>query len=165
MTVDDPNADEFPVSGGILIGLGFGGFFDGIVLHQLLQWHHMLSTWYPIKDLESLKLNTFWDGLFHSTTYVFVTIGLFVVWHSANRRRHVWSIKLLIGTLLLGWGAFNTVEGLVDHELLGVHHVNENYTGVTRVAFDMGFLAWGVAMLIVGFILLRQGRRERAVAQ
>jgi uncharacterized membrane protein len=39
---------HFPVSAGIFFGLGLGGFFDGIVLHQLLQWHHMLSSWYPV---------------------------------------------------------------------------------------------------------------------
>ena len=33
----------FPISAGILFGLGLGGFFDGIVLHQVLQWHHMLT--------------------------------------------------------------------------------------------------------------------------
>jgi hypothetical protein len=27
--------------------------------------------------------------------------------------------------VLLGWGIFNVVEGLVDHQLLGLHHVNE----------------------------------------
>jgi len=27
-------------------GPGLGGLFDGIVLHQVLQWHHMLSSWY-----------------------------------------------------------------------------------------------------------------------
>ena len=36
------SAGGFPVSGGIFFGLGLGGFFDGIALHQLLQWHHML---------------------------------------------------------------------------------------------------------------------------
>ncbi|TIP73091.1 MAG: DUF2243 domain-containing protein, partial [Mesorhizobium sp.] len=34
---------RFPTSAGILLGLGLGGFFDGIVLHQLLQWHHMAT--------------------------------------------------------------------------------------------------------------------------
>jgi uncharacterized membrane protein len=34
---------RFPVSAGILFGLGLGGFFDGIVLHQILQWHHMVT--------------------------------------------------------------------------------------------------------------------------
>jgi nucleoside-diphosphate kinase len=28
---------------GILLGIGLGGFVDGIVLHQMLQWHHMLT--------------------------------------------------------------------------------------------------------------------------
>jgi hypothetical protein len=25
------------------LGLGLGGFVDGIVLHQVLQWHHLVS--------------------------------------------------------------------------------------------------------------------------
>ncbi len=25
-----------------ILGLGLGGFFDGIVLHQILQWHHLI---------------------------------------------------------------------------------------------------------------------------
>jgi|SRR3954466_5354251 len=74
---------RFPISAGILFGLGLGGFFDGIVLHQVLQWHHMLSSWYPINSLENLKLNTLWDGIFHSTTYIFVVIGLFILWRTA----------------------------------------------------------------------------------
>src|SRR3954447_15889568 len=92
----------FPISAGILFGLGLGGFFDGIVLHQLLQWHHMLSSWYPIRDVPSLELNTLGDGLFHSTTYVFVVIGLFLLWRTAHRGHLLWSNKLLAGTLLIG---------------------------------------------------------------
>jgi uncharacterized membrane protein len=75
---------HFPVSAGIFFGLGLGGFFDGIVLHQLLQWH-MLSSWYPVTSIENLELNTRWDGIFHSATYVFVVIGLFLLWRAAQR--------------------------------------------------------------------------------
>ena len=95
-------ADQsFPVSAGTLFGLGLGGFFDGIVLHQLLQWHHMLTdAGYPPTSVENLKLNTLWDGLFHATTYVFVVLGLLVLWR-ASRRSHIrWSSKLLVGSLL-----------------------------------------------------------------
>ena len=54
----------FPIAAGILFGLGLGGFFDGIVLHQILQWHHMLTdAGYPATSVENLKINTFWDGL------------------------------------------------------------------------------------------------------
>jgi uncharacterized membrane protein len=96
---------HFPTSAGILFGLGLGGFFDGIVLHQLLQWHHMLSSWYPVNTIENLKLNTRWDGIFHSSTYLFVVAGLFILWRTAQRRHLFWSTKLLVGTMLMGFGA------------------------------------------------------------
>jgi uncharacterized membrane protein len=71
---------RFPVAAAIFFGLGLGGFFDGIVLHQILQWHHMLSSWHPITSIEALELNTRWDGYFHSLTYLFVLAGLFILW-------------------------------------------------------------------------------------
>jgi uncharacterized membrane protein len=163
--MDDGRSDgHFPVSAGILFGLGLGGFFDGIVLHQLLQWHHMLSSWYPIDSIENLELNTLWDGIFHSATYVFLVIGLFILWRTAHRRHLVWSNKLLVGTLLLGWGVFNVVEGLIDHQILGVHHVNERVPEPQRLPWDVGFLVWGAAMLIGGWLLVRSGRRETRAA-
>ena len=152
----------FPLSAGILFGLGLGGFFDGIVLHQILQWHHMLSSWYPIDSIANLELNTRWDGIFHSATYVFVVLGLFLLWRAAHRGHLSWSNKLLVGSLLVGWGLFNSVEGVIDHQILGVHHVNEAMPRDQWVFWDVGFLAWGVAMLIAGALLVRAGRRERA---
>jgi len=152
----------FPLSAGILFGLGLGGFFDGIVLHQILQWHHMLSSWYPIDSIANLELNTRWDGIFHSATYVFVVLGLFLLWRAAHRGHLSWSNKLLVGSLLVGWGLFNSVEGVIDHQILGVHHVNEAMPRDQWVFWDIGFLAWGVAMLIAGALLVRAGRRERA---
>lgn len=156
----EPQKRRFPVSAGVLFGLGLGGFFDGIVLHQLLQWHHMLSGWYPITDLASLELNTFWDGVFHSATYLFVVAGLFILWRAAHRRHLAWSNRMLVGTLLVGFGLFNTVEGLVDHQLLGIHHVNELAPRDHWIVWDMGFLLWGIAMLVVGWRITRTGRRE-----
>ena len=59
----------FPVSAGFLFGLGLGGFFDGILLHQVLQWHHMLSSaGYPATTVANLELNTLFDGVFHAVT-------------------------------------------------------------------------------------------------
>ena len=56
---------DFPKSAGILFGLGLGGFFDGIVLHQLLQRHHMLTSFgYPADNVRNLEINTLWDGIF-----------------------------------------------------------------------------------------------------
>jgi uncharacterized membrane protein len=151
----------FPVLAGILFGLGLGGFFDGIVLHQLLQWHHLLtSAGYPPDSVENLKVNTLWDGLFHALTYVFVAAGLAVLWRAARRTHLRWSSKLLLGTLLMGFGLFNLVEGTINHQILGLHHVNETAPREHWIYWDLGFLAWGAAMLIGGWLLLRAGRRE-----
>jgi uncharacterized membrane protein len=153
----------FPVSAGILFGLGLGGFFDGIVLHQILQWHHMLtSAGYPPDSVENLKVNTLWDGLFHASTYIFTALGLWILWRYSRTNHVRWSGKLLPGTLLMGFGLFNLVEGIVDHQLLGIHHVNETVPREQWIYWDIGFLAWGAAMLIGGWLLLRAGRRETA---
>lgn len=155
---------DFPTAAGILLGLGLGGFFDGIVLHQLLQWHHMVSVPYPPDTVRNLKINTLADGLFHLSTYIFVGLGLGLLWRAASLRHLAWSGKLLVGTLLLGFGAFNLVEGLINHQLLGIHHVNEMVPRDQWLWWDLGFLAWGAAMLIGGWLLLQAGRRETATA-
>jgi uncharacterized membrane protein len=159
--MSDSSAMDFPLLGGVLLGLGIGGFFDGIVFHQLLQWHHMLtSAGYPPDSVPNLEVNTFWDGLFHAGTYVLIALGLASFWRHARSRHAPWSGKLLAGTLLIGWGVFNLVEGLVNHHLLGVHHVNETVPQSQWWLWDIAFLAWGAAMLIAGAWLARAGRRE-----
>jgi len=152
---------EFPSASTFLFGLGLGGFFDGIVFHQVLQWHHMVSSWYPPTSLENLRLNTRWDGFFHSATYLFVVAGIALFWHKASTRELYWSTKMLLGGLLVGWGTFNVVEGLADHALLGVHHVNETVPASQRPYWDLAFLAWGALMLLGGRLLQQQADRRR----
>jgi uncharacterized membrane protein len=156
-----PSYGEFPQAAVLIFGLGLGGFFDGIVFHQLLQWHHMASSWYPPTSLENLRLNTRWDGFFHSATYLFVVLGIALFWRKASVRELYWSTEMLIGGLLVGWGAFNLVEGLVDHALLGIHHVNETVPAVQRPYWDLAFLLWGALMLSGGRLLQRQADRRR----
>lgn len=152
---------EFPVSAGILLGLGLGGFFDGIVLHQILQWHHIAtSAGYPANSLENLELNVVLDGLFHACTYLFTVAGLFILWRSARRPHFWWSPKILVATMLMGFGIFNLVEGIVDHHLLGLHHVNETVPREQWVYWDLAFLFWGAIMLVGGWDLYRRARRE-----
>lgn len=159
----DHETRRFPVAAGILFGLGLGGFFDGIVLHQLLQWHHLLSSaGYPPNTLHNLQVDTFFDGLFHALTYLFVAVGLGLLWRSAHRTHIWWSSKMLAGTLLMGFGMFNLVEGLIDHQLLGIHHVNETVARAQWIYWDIGFLVWGALMLGGGWLLLRSGKRETA---
>lgn len=161
MTTNSGSERTFPTAAGILLGLGLGGFFDGIVLHQVLQWHHMLtSAGYPPNSVHNLQVNTLWDGLFHSTTYIFVGLGLWTLWRTARRRHLRWSGKLLAATLLIGFGLFNLVEGIIDHQVLGIHHVNETVPREQWIYWDIGFLAWGAAMLVGGWLLLKAGQRK-----
>ncbi|MDB5507548.1 MAG: hypothetical protein JWL93_17 [Hyphomicrobiales bacterium] len=151
---------RFPTGAGIFFGLGLGGFFDGIVLHQILQWHHMVtSAGYPPDSVENLEFNTLLDGLFHATTYVFVAVGLLLLWRAAHGTHLWWSGKMLLGSLLIGFGLFNLVEGVINHQILGLHHVNETAPREHWIYWDMGFLAWGASMLLGGWLLLRAGRR------
>src|SRR4051812_3066321 len=99
--------DQFTVAG-ILLGLGLGGFFDGIVLHQILQWHHMVSHVddYPTTTVAGLKANTLSDGLFHAATWIITVIGLFLLWTAIHRSNGPWSTKSFVGLLIFGWGVF-----------------------------------------------------------
>ena len=112
------------VSAGILLGTGLGGFVDGIVLHQILQWHNMLSSIRPPTDLITMKYNMLWDGLFHALTWLATALGLVRLWKAGQRSDVPWSTRTLVGALLLGWGLFNFIEGLIDHQILGIHHVH-----------------------------------------
>lgn len=160
---DRPAEAGFPAFAGVLLGLGLCGFFDGIVLHQLLQWHHLLSSaGYPPDTVPNLKINVFWDGLFHAATYIFTVAGLFVLWRYSRTRHIRWSRKLLPGSLLVGWGIFNVVEGLLSHQLLGLHHVNETVPREQWIYWDVGFLIWGAAMIVGGWLIVRRGQGETA---
>ncbi len=154
--------EQFPRSAGFFLGIGLGGFFDGIVLHQILQWHHMLSNaGYPPDNVRDLEINVLWDGLFHAMTYFFVVIGLVILWRAAHRTHVRWPGKLLIGNILMGFGLFNVVEGMINHHLLKIHHVNETVPVDQWIYWDLGFLIWGAAMLAAGWLLARTAKAAR----
>lgn len=161
MATDEREDRQFPTAAGIFFGLGLGGFFDGIVLHQVLQWHHMVtSAGYPPDTVENLKFNTLMDGLFHATTYIFIVIGLVLLWRTAHRSHVRWASKLLAGPVLMGFGLFNLVEGIISHHLLGIHHVNETVPRDQWIYWDIGFLIWGAVLWIGGWFLWKAGKRE-----
>lgn len=149
------HTEERPSRGAsILYGIGLGGFLDGIVLHQLLQWHHLLSADQPMTTVAGLELNTLADGFFHVFTW-FAVLGASIVtiaqWQQ-GRLAPSWSLH--VGGLLAGWGLFNVVEGLVDHQLLGIHHVRDDLGG--PLGWDLAFLAFGAALSAAGWALARQ---------
>ena len=143
---------------GLLLGLGFGGFIDGVVLHQMLQWHHMLTDFgkyarFPATPVRDLEVNMLADGLFHAGTCVLLGMGLFLLWTVLNRPHRPIRMRALTGLLLAGWGMFNVVEGIIDHLLLSLHHVRDDVSN--PLVWDGGFLTLGVLLVIVGWTLYR----------
>jgi uncharacterized membrane protein len=149
---------------GTVLGVGLGGFVDGIVLHQVLQWHHMLSSTdtaridvpaHSPETVAGLQVNVLWDGLFHVGTWFAVVLG--VVLLVTRIRRHpgrTFRQRLLWGWVLVGWGVFNLVEGVINHHVLGIHHVR---SGPYQTWWDLGFLAFGALLVVGGWLLQRSG--------
>jgi uncharacterized membrane protein len=142
---------------GLLYGLGFGGFVDGIVLHQLLQWHHMVShvEGYPTDTVAGLEVNTLADGLFHVATWFLLLAGSISAVKAWREGRLAPSWSFHFGLVLAGWGIFNVVEGIVDHHVLGVHHVRDDVG--SPLAWDLGFLAFGVLLVVSGWLMHKRG--------
>ena len=133
---------------GIILGIGLGGFADGILLHQLAHWHNMGSAVLPPTTLDALRLNMRWDGLFHAAVWLCTLVGVYRLVGDARRGAPLPGPVPFTGLMLLGWGLFNLVEGVVDHHLLDLHHVRDLPAHVPL--YDWLFLAVGGA----GFVLL-----------
>jgi uncharacterized membrane protein len=104
--------------------------------------------------LKGLEANTLADGLFHAATYIFTIVGVWLLWGVLRERDGQWSNRVFIGLLILGWGIFNVVEGLVDHHILRIHRVRED--AANPMVWDIGFLIWGAAMVAIGWYLQRR---------
>ena len=103
------------VAAGIFIGASLlAGFVDGILRHEILQWRHMITTVRPTTNLSNLEVNTLWDGVFHVGTWMLAVIGVALLWLAGGRNDVPWSPKIFSGSLLLGAGVFDFVEGLID---------------------------------------------------
>ena len=142
------------LSAALILGIGLGGFIDGIVLHQILQWHEMISARVPPTNYVAKSVNMFWDGIFHAVTLLVVIVGVVMLWKLLHRNDIDRSGRLLAGGLVGGWGLFNIVEGFFDHHLLKLHNVREQTPDVD--AWNYGFLGFSVLLLLIGFALARR---------
>jgi uncharacterized membrane protein len=148
----------------ILLGAGLGGFADGIVLHQVLQWHHMLSSTgeHPVTSVGGLEANTLADGLFHLAAWVAVLVAAALLVRAWQRGDLAPPWGRHVGLLLVGWGLFNLIEGTVNHLLLGIHHVRE---GQAETTWDVAFLALAALQVAVGALLARRRTEDRLAAR
>jgi len=139
---------------GYLLGFGLGGFFDGVLLHQILQWHHLLSAvgggW------SDLRMQVLADGLFHAVMYVIAAGGLALLWRSRKAFARIGGGRLLAASALIGFGAWHATDALLSHWLLGIHRIRMD--SANPLAWDLAWLAaFGLAPLAFGVLLRRRG--------
>lgn len=135
-----------------LLGMGLGGFLDGIVLHQILQWHQMVSNVIPADNFEGKSANMFYDGMFETVTWIMTCVGIVLMWHSRKRADLTFNNNVFTGGLLMGWGAFNCIDSLFNHYLFQLHNVRENTldTGL----YNAAFLFFAIFLLATGIVVI-----------
>jgi uncharacterized membrane protein len=74
----------YVLTAGVVLGIGVGGFIDGITLHQIMQWHNMGSAILPPHTMQAMAQNMVWDGLFNAATLLIVLVGVFMLWREGQ---------------------------------------------------------------------------------
>jgi len=147
------------VRAGIVLGMGFGGFADGIILHQILGWHHLIC--YTVNcqptSIEQLQRENTQDGFFHLALWLVTLAGTALLFRAATHAGPAWKGRILFGSMLAGCGLFNFLEGIIDHQIFGIHHVLPGHPH--QLLFDMLFLANGVLFFMIGAWLMRSPRK------
>lgn len=132
-----------------LIGVAAMAAVDEVVFHQILGWHHFYDRATPAVGLLS-------DGLLHAAELVALAGGFF--WFADLRRCGALVPLAAWGGFLLGAGAFQLFDGVVDHKVLRVHQIRY---GVELLPYD---LAWNIAaalLLLAGALVTwRAARRD-----
>ena len=143
-----------PARAGAVFGFGLGGLADGVVLHQVLQWHHLVSDNESMTTVAGLEANTLADGLFHAATIAVLLVGVVLLWRAASNPGPDWS-RVAIGGLLVGWGGFHIADEIVFHLILDLHHIRQvdDY-----LMYDLAFSAFGVVLVAVGAAVLRRAK-------
>ena len=137
------------ISWTIALGFALGGFFDGILLHQILQWHHLLSL---VPGMEDLRLQILWDGWFHALMYGLAALSLIGLWRARGAAA---GLNGTLGALLVGFGAWHVLDGILSHWLLGIHRIKLD--SAFPLAWDLGwFLGLGLLPILLGRAITRR---------
>ncbi|MEU6203780.1 DUF2243 domain-containing protein [Micromonospora musae] len=133
-----------------MIGVAVMAAVDEIVFHQLLGWHHFY-------DRSTPSVALFSDGLLHAAELLALVGGFF--WFADLRRRQILAPRAAWGGFLLGAGAFQLFDGLVDHKVLRLHQIRY---GVHLLPYDVVWNVAGGVLLVAGAVLTWRARSRPA---
>lgn len=142
-TTQPQNAGRATRGAGLALGFALGGFFDGILLHQILQWHHLLSG-VDAAEADDLRVQIFADGLFHAAMYVIGIAGVVMLYRARLKLHAPLAGQRLLAAAFMGFGTWHVLDAVLSHWLLGIHRIRQ----------DSAFpLFWDI-MWLVGFGIL-----------
>jgi uncharacterized membrane protein len=138
---------------GYALGFAMGGLFDGILLHQILQWHHLLSGLQSAR-FDDLRVQILADGLFHASMYLIAAAGLYLLYRARADLALPRGGRRLMANFWIGFGAWHVVDAVLSHWVLGIHRVRMD--SAYPLAWDLGWLfLFGVIPLLAGWRLRR----------
>ncbi|AUW57050.1 hypothetical protein C1T17_02095 [Sphingobium sp. SCG-1] len=131
--------------------MALSGFFDGILLHQILQWHHFLSL-VGGGGLRDVRMQILGDGLFHVAVYLLMITGLYTLWRRRSVLARHGAGRRLLGGVLMGFGVWNMIDVALVHWMLGLHRTRIDVPD--PLLYDLiWFLGLGLAVALVGYRL------------
>lgn len=144
--------------GATALGFGAAGFFDGIILHQILQWHHLLSS-LTVGVLGSLRAQVAFDGLFHAVMYVIAAIGIYLIFRHRRALAQPLAARQVQARFLIGFGTWHIVDAVVSHWVTGIHRIRMDVNN--PLAWDIGWLLiFGIAPILLARYLNRRSNRD-----
>lgn len=142
---------------GFFIGVALAGFFDGILLHQILQWHSLFSS-LDGQVYQDLRFRMLTDGAFHAAMYGIGLVGLWLLWRGRHEFASEGSGKRFASTLLIGFGVWHLADAVLNHWLLGLHHIKDD--DPNWLWLDLAFFALGLVCVGLGITFDRFGGRR-----
>jgi uncharacterized membrane protein len=136
-----------------LLGFSLGGFFDGILLHQILQWHHLLLG-IRTGPLADLRAQIVADGIFHGLMYVVAAVGLWLLFKAREHMVRVSAPRSFLAAFLVGFGAWHVADALLSHWLTGIHRIRMDVEN--PLVWDVLWLVvFGLVPLAIGVVMRR----------
>lgn len=146
--------------GWLLIGFALAGFFDGIVLHQILQWHHLLSGLADPRGSD-LRFQIMADGLFHLLMYVLALTGAVLLVASRGRGSPAGTTTEILRPALTGFGIWHVLDAIIAHWILGLHRIK--MPSETPLVWDIAWLLiFGAVPLILAAVMPNRGGPSRS---
>jgi len=146
-----------------VFGFGFSGLIDVLVLHHILQWHHLVSGLYPIDTVDGLRTNIFADGLFSVGMLFIAGVGAGLLWRAERRTVAPLAVRPIVGAAVVGLGMFDVFDAVVDHTLLGLHQP----VGPGGQPLSLGgqynphWIVVSLLFIVVGYYLYRSAMTRR----